>query len=132
MVVTLAHHTVLICSQCPIIVKLLLQAGIVEGIVVMILVAVISVKAMMMIIDCKYHIELELLEPSRKAKPKVTEVKLPSGDITGDLKVPLLEDTDAEPSKDIIKKQVYEVLTYGDIGRYLGRRTDLLALSSFA
>jgi hypothetical protein len=96
----------------------LFQAGIVEGIIVMILVAVISVKAMMMIVDCKYHIEDISNEiPSRKSKPNSSEVKLPKGD-TGDLKAPLLEDTDAECSKDTVKKQLFEVLTYGDIGNY--------------
>ncbi|XP_059483597.1 uncharacterized protein LOC132201441 [Neocloeon triangulifer] len=87
------------------------EAGIIEGIIVMVSVAVISVKAMMMVVDCKYHIENVLLAQSPKNKPHR---------IATDLNAPLLveESSDDSDIKSSPIKIVPQVQTYGDIGFY--------------
>ncbi|XP_065347558.1 uncharacterized protein LOC135944493 isoform X1 [Cloeon dipterum] len=86
------------------------EAGIIEGIVVMVSVAVISVKAMMMVVDSKYHIENVLLAQSPKNKPaRFVEHKVPL----------LIEDSsDDSDVKSNPIRIVPQVVTYGDIGFY--------------
>lgn len=50
---------------------LLFQAGILEGVLVLVFVAVVSVKAMLLVIDCKYTLtEKRLPESIKPRKPK--------------------------------------------------------------
>ncbi|KAF4518691.1 hypothetical protein B566_EDAN002727 [Ephemera danica] len=108
------------------------EAGVIEGFVVMILVALISVKAMLMIVDCKYHIEQWLDIPHKPTKPresKMTQIKLPSGEKV-DLRVPLLDDSDAgtESKSFCCAYLIFIVENAGSYFPYLKRTYMLLIL----
>lgn len=49
---------------------MLLQAGVLEGILVLVFVAVISVKAMLLVVDCKYALTEKRIPESGKSRKK--------------------------------------------------------------
>ncbi|KAG8230461.1 hypothetical protein J437_LFUL009950 [Ladona fulva] len=101
------------------------ESGILEGITILTTVAVISVKAMIMIIDCKEEIlrHKSLCNINVRPKVKVSEICLPSGDRV-ELKLPLLNYSDDNDELEITSKESSDpLMTYGDVGYYaLGDR----------
>ncbi|XP_046394418.1 amino acid transporter AVT3B-like [Ischnura elegans] len=96
------------------------EAGILEGITILSVVAYFSVKSMIIIIECKEEILRRKLISNQRinAKVQVSEILLPSGNRV-ELKLPLLsceEDSDAEAQSE--NNDADELLTYGDVGHY--------------
>ncbi|XP_071452815.1 uncharacterized protein [Hetaerina americana] len=97
------------------------EAGILEGITILTVVAYFSVKSMIIIIECKQEIlrRKALSSQSVKPKVKVSEIYLPSGSRV-ELKLPLLncDEEDSDSETDMGHNQSDELLTYGDVGHY--------------
>ncbi|XP_064636490.1 uncharacterized protein LOC135493268 isoform X2 [Lineus longissimus] len=109
------------------------EAGVIEGILVMSAVGLVSVKAMLLIIDCKYKlIKKHQLSPTHKKDPGGSDKKLiidvTTERGTGEEKCDLLREQNGTVKEDpMIPEAPGQELSYGDVGFYaIGKSGRLL------
>lgn len=97
------------------------EAGILEGIVVMTLVGIISVKAMLLIVDCKYQLIKDNRVPTKPYDRDDTEAR-EDGLVTKvkgrEEVMNLLDDDEPEADKGHKNARLSVDLSYGDIGHH--------------
>lgn len=93
------------------------EAGLAEGILIMVIVGYVSIRAMFLLIDCKYLLLNKRRTGSGTVKSYVkSNVSLRDGSV--ELKLPLLKADDNEDDGDKIFIDTSHEITYGDLGFY--------------